>query len=78
MVTLASSVEGDGFIPVEVGQMVEVLDDSEKAAWLVLTLPRFEGEEQVEGFIPPQCLQHARKGVCVCLCVYKCVPITYL
>ena len=58
-------MEGEEFLSVEVGQMVEVLDRSEKEAWLVLTLPRFNGEEQVEGFVPPQCLQPAQEGVCV-------------
>ena len=42
---------GEGFLSVEPGQMVELLDDSQKGAWFVLTIPRFKGEEQMEGFL---------------------------
>ena len=51
IVTSASRVEGEGFLSVEPGQMVELLDDSQKGGWFVLTIPRFKGEEQMEGFV---------------------------
>ena len=49
--------EGDDFLRVEQGQRVEVLDMSNEAAWMVLTLPRSPEEQQLEGFIPPQYLR---------------------
>ncbi len=55
-------MEGDGFLSLEPGQTVELLDDSEKGAWLVLTLPRFKGEEQMEGFVIPSCLERVTNG----------------
>ena len=40
------------------GQLVEVLDDSEKGAWLVLTLgDESVGQQQEEGFLPPHVLR---------------------
>lgn len=70
IVTQVSNVVGEGFLTLEIGQMVEVLDDGEVGAWLVLTLPRYMHEEQMEGFIPPRCLELAREGVCVYVCMF--------
>ena len=49
IVTRASRVEGEGFLSVEPGQMVELLDDSQKGAWFVLTIPRFKGKSKLRG-----------------------------
>ena len=69
-------MEGEGFLSVEPGQMVELLDDSQKGAWFVLTIPRFKGEEQMEGFVEQKCLQRVKEGMCVelsiCGCGLKC------
>ena len=46
-------------LSVKAGQRVEVLDDSEKGAWLVLTLPQDPGEQQAEGFLNPRLLRRA-------------------
>ena len=56
-------VSGDDFMTVSVGQLLEILDDSNKEAWLVLTLPPGEGQE--EGFVPPQCLRRVKTSSCV-------------
>lgn len=49
---------GDDFMTVKAGQTLEILDDSNKEAWLVLTLPPGEGQE--EGFVPPHCLRRVK------------------
>lgn len=49
----------EDFLSVRAGQLVEVLDKSERA-WLAITIPQGEGEEEVEGFISPRCLRKAK------------------
>ena len=60
MVTEDFSSPNPDFIAVKEGQRVEVLDDSNSRAWLVLTIPQAEGEQQEEGFVPRQCLEKVR------------------
>lgn len=55
----------DGFLSVERGQLVEVLDNSRSATWMVLTVARQPGELEAEGFIPSSCVRLASKGECV-------------
>lgn len=50
----------DDYLTVRVGQRVEVLDDGNERAWLVLTLPQGPGEQQEEGFLPPSCLRKVK------------------
>ncbi len=54
--------EHEGFLSVEPGQLVEVLDNSRHATWMVLTVARQHGELEMEGFLPSSCLRLATKG----------------
>ena len=56
----------EGFLSVEIGQLVEVLDDS-GPIWMVLALPMAPGDLEAEGFIPGHIVRPAGQGTGVCV-----------